>query len=147
MSEITLVRSAYLPTATVGTIFGIDGKPFCLSIERPWKDNEPFVSCIPSGLYEATKDQRHRGQKDEITVWELSGVPSPNGKGRDQIQFHIANRASELSGCIAPVSWWNIARKEVFGSASGRAFKLFMAELDGRETVEILITNSPINLP
>jgi hypothetical protein len=73
----------------------------CNSLELPWRDNEPFFSCINVGTY----------------ICKL--IESPNfGKcfdvedveGRTLIRIHAANKAgdvkkgyvSELKGCIAP---------------------------------------------
>ena len=63
------------------------------TVERPWKDNKPYVSCIPTGTYKAFKGVSEKNGN----VIELKDVP-----GRTNIQFHIANWAHELNGCIAP---------------------------------------------
>ena len=48
--EFTLKRVVLGSFGTFGVL--IDGKTqFCLSVEPPWKDNIPFVSCIPAGRY------------------------------------------------------------------------------------------------
>jgi hypothetical protein len=79
------------------------GVPICLTAELPWKDNEPYVSCIPEGVYEAIKVL---SPKRGYEVYELVNVPS-----RTVIQIHIANAPmrpvnregeTELLGCIAP---------------------------------------------
>jgi len=61
------------------------------TVERPWLGNEPYVSCIPTGTYKAFT----RVSESNGNVIELKNVP-----GRTFIQFHVANYAHELAGCI-----------------------------------------------
>src|SRR5690606_37342915 len=73
----------------------VDGKLLCYTIELPWRDNKPRVSCIPEGKYELRKRYSRR------FGWhiEVMGV-----KDRNYILIHTANNAEkELAGCIAPV--------------------------------------------
>lgn len=92
--ELELLRT-YLPNGTNGAI-SRNGKPICYSIELPWRNNVPEVSCIPEGRY--TLEKTHT----EKFGWHLHllGV-----KGRGLVMIHPANDAlKELKGCIAPVS-------------------------------------------
>jgi hypothetical protein len=67
------------------------------TIELPWKNNEPKVSCIHEGKYELRKRWSQRFGDHFI----LMNVP-----GRSFILIHPANDAiRELKGCIAPVSF------------------------------------------
>lgn len=99
---IRLVRFAYLPDATLGRLElggGPDGPPALdwWTVEPPWQGNQPFKSCIPEGRYplRATVYTSRRG--DSYPTWEVAEVPD-----RWAIKIHVANRASELAGCIAP---------------------------------------------
>jgi len=72
----------------------------CYTIERPWKDNKPYVSCIPPApgdieyyIAEVLKDSPSFNYPH---LW-IKDVP-----GRTWIKVHVANRPSELHGCIAP---------------------------------------------
>ncbi len=68
-----------------------DGKPTLTTIELPWRDNKPLVSCIPHGDYEVAWGYgAHLGE-----ALELLAVPDRTG-----IFIHVANFASELLGCI-----------------------------------------------
>ena len=89
--RLFLERFAYHPDGTLGRI----QLPQCrlFTIERPWAQNQPFVSCIPEGLYRCARITSPRFGE----TFEVTGVP-----GRSHILFHAANRASELEGCIAP---------------------------------------------
>ena len=92
--NITILRS-YFPTGTNGRLY-INGVFQCYTIELPWLNNEPQVSCIPEGEYVVEKRYSpHLGRHLLVT-----GVP-----GRDLILVHAANDAlHELKGCIAPVT-------------------------------------------
>ena len=65
----------------------------CYTLERPWLDNAPNVSCIPDGVYEC---KPFSGVKFKDVV-EVTEVP-----GRSYILFHAANLPNEIQGCIAP---------------------------------------------
>lgn len=83
-------------------LYSSDGSELfrCYTIERPWEDNKPYVSCIPPKPYE----------REEYEVDVLESSPAFNYKhlwirgvpNRTVIKVHIANRAPELNGCIAP---------------------------------------------
>jgi hypothetical protein len=63
------------------------------TMERPWKNNQKNISCIPIGIYTVTflSTPRFPGG-----VYQLQNVPNRSG-----IDIHAANKASELEGCIA----------------------------------------------
>lgn len=88
---VDITRFAYFENATMGRLRTGDFQ--CWTLERPWKDNEPFVSCIPDGIYEC---RPFSGRKFQDVV-EICDVPN-----RTVILIHAANLPSELSGCIAP---------------------------------------------
>ena len=86
---VTIDRFCYAPFATFGILrteeFG------CYTVERPWLDNKPFVSCIPHGHYHLVSTV-FRGK---YHTYEVEAV-----NGRDQIKFHVANWGHDLQGCI-----------------------------------------------
>lgn len=92
--ELELIRT-YFPNGTNGEIF-YNGRRICFSIELPWLNNKPSVSCIPEGRYELEKYySEHLGNH-----LHLKAVVN-----RSLIMIHAANDAiRELHGCIAPVS-------------------------------------------
>lgn len=92
--DLLLLRT-YLQNGTNGTLRA-EGQEICRTIELPWKDNRPRVSCIPEGSYRLRK----RYSPKFGSHFEVVGV-----KDRQYILFHPANDAAkELKGCIAPVS-------------------------------------------
>lgn len=89
---LKLHRVASTPDYTAGVVL-VNGEPICLSLELPWRDNQPCISCIPAGKY--VIDLQHQSPKFG-KCWEVMGV-----EGRTHILFHVANRCRELLGCIA----------------------------------------------
>jgi hypothetical protein len=108
--ELVLIRT-YHTDGTNGTLT-INNSFQCYTIELPWVNNLPRLSCIPEGRYELKKRYSPKF-KDHLLV---KGVP-----GRSLVLLHPANDAlKELKGCIAPVSSLDGAGK---GSDSRKAFK------------------------
>ena len=64
----------------------------CFTVERPWLNNIPFVSCIPPGKYLMKLGRYNAGGYDAYVVQEVPG--------RSLIKLHIANLPSEILGCI-----------------------------------------------
>lgn len=91
MKTVRLIRDKKTDTETLGTI-DFEGQHY-ETIERPDKNNEPMVSCIPAGTYHVTYEMSpSRGEK----TFRLVNVP-----GRSGILIHPANWAYQLMGCIA----------------------------------------------
>ena len=123
--QITINRT-YNPNGTNG-ILNINGEFICFTIELPWHNNLPQISCIPEGEYKIVPrfSKKHGGHL------LIKDVP-----GRALILFHPANNAiKELRGCIAPVLTQSGAGT---GTASRQAFNKLMA------TVLPAIGNEPI---
>lgn len=78
------------------SIMLINGRPYFVTLELPWKNNQSNISCIPPTpvgvVYHATKMFSEHFQK---VVFVLHDVP-----GRDLIEFHIGNRIVDTHGCI-----------------------------------------------
>lgn len=91
METVIIQRDPFEPTHTYGTLIW-DNFRLCDTLELPWLDNKPKVSCIPAGTYTAIAFQSpHNGD-----VWLLE-----NTTPRSMIEIHSANVTSELLGCIA----------------------------------------------
>jgi hypothetical protein len=87
---ITIKRVATSAKGTFGVVLD-KGKPFCVTCELPWKDNEPNVSSVPAGIYEAVRVQSPRFGD----TFEVAGV-----EGRTHILFHRGNSIKDSRGCI-----------------------------------------------
>lgn len=86
---------------TLGILYA-SGEPWELfTLERPWQENAPRISCVPDGVYSL---EPHNGTRWKDT-WALVGQTVSHfpgeGKPRSACVFHPANLPSELMGCIA----------------------------------------------
>ena len=112
----------------------------CYTVEREWKDNTPFVSCIPIGAYMVRRSTYHKGG---YAAYEILDVPS-----RSRILIHKGNTQADLLGCIAPGTglgyiesrpgagpMWAVVR-------STQAYNEFMAAMDHVSHARIFIRNT-----
>jgi hypothetical protein len=92
--NFTLTRFKYGTNETVGRL--VNDTPglifFFWTIENPWLDNAPNISCIPEGLYYL---ERYNSPSHGANTWQFINVPN-----RTFCQIHVANYASDVSGCI-----------------------------------------------
>ena len=118
--ELELLRT-YYPKGSNGNL-SANAVGLCHTIELPWKENEPHVSCIPEGRYELVKRYSPKF-KWHLLVKDVSD--------RALILIHPANDAlKELKGCIAPVSFLTSEGKGkdsrvVFTKLIGLIFSIF----------------------
>ena len=82
----------YYSDRTEGKLFFPDGS-YVYTLERPWLDNKPSVSCIPEGTYIVDRDHTGRHKWYKIREGQIDG--------RTFIEFHEANSVSQLEGCIS----------------------------------------------
>ena len=130
--KLELLRT-YYPKGTNGILMQ-DDLALCETIELPWKNNLPIISCIPEGEYVLEKRYSNKFK------WHLQVMHVPL---RQLILIHPANNAMlELKGCIAPVS---SLIGQGCGTQSRIAFKKLYAfvtkALDNKETVYLTIKN------
>ena len=100
----------------------------CGAVERPWRDNQVNISCIPPGVYTV---RRRDGTNDKLKypdAWEVIDV-----EGRTAILFHIANHPYEVKGCLAPCSSliFDYRTDSVYGRASELALNAMNDYLEG----------------
>ena len=90
MSDLQLLRVGGDASCTQG-VLRKDGLAFAVTLELPWRDNEPQHSCIPLGTYTCRRIQSpHFGETFEIT-----GIP-----GRSHVLFHKGNTTQDTKGCV-----------------------------------------------
>lgn len=131
LPRIIIARFAYEPDCVLG-VLSITGTDFeCFTIERPWLQNAPGRSCIPEGDYRAQVGT-HYGAGEGRPSIELSGVP-----GRSEIEIHVANRPSELRGCIAPGMRLGVLRGERAVLESARALRTILPRIPTICTVRV----------
>lgn len=88
MKHLHIIRS-YLPEATIG-FCDIPTKRL-YTLEPPDKKNKPNVSCILEGTYLVKRDRTGNHQ-----YYAVQNVPN-----RTFIEWHPANKVSQLAGCTA----------------------------------------------
>lgn len=87
---VTLERFCY---SDMGTFGKLRYKNFeCYTVERPWENNTPYVSCVPPGIYPIKPSRFNKGN---YPCWELEQVPN-----RTLIKIHRANTYHDVQGCI-----------------------------------------------
>jgi len=117
-----IVRMEQSEEGTYG-VLKINGRVICLTLERPWENNKPNVSCIPEGIYLC---KRVKSPKFGDT-FEVTDVP-----GRTHILFHKGNKVQESLGCVILGSSYSdsLNPSDVRGvKDSTRAFSFFMKAL------------------
>lgn len=129
MKELTLKRVAADADGTYGVLID-DTRPFAVTLERPWVDNQPNVSCIPAGTYTCARKQSPRFGN----TFEITGVP-----GRSHILFHAGNTAADTEGCVLVAEEFTTMRGGMAVGSSRRGFSELMAKLAGQESFTLTI--------
>lgn len=95
-----IISRSYGEKETQGTLYVFNGQYLlyeCKTLELPWLDNKPDISCILEGIYDC---QKINSPKNGF-CFLVKGVP-----GRDSIEIHIGNFATgnkvDTKGCILP---------------------------------------------
>lgn len=128
--RIVLQRLAPHGTAAMlGFLEDGENRHLCATLERHPSADHP---CIPAGKYVAKRDWHHPNDPKRYQVWELQNVP-----GRSEIQIHIANKPSQLLGCIAPGESYGVMDGEPAVLNSTAAFKRFMEYTKDATTLEL----------
>lgn len=88
--EVLLVRHNLSKHGTQGTMF-LDRERIAETLENPWLNNQPNISCIPSGKYivESYSSKKYPNH------WEIKDV-----KGRAYILIHEGNYTKDTRGCV-----------------------------------------------
>ncbi len=133
MERLRLVRVSETTTATFGVLTQA-GEAFAVTMEPPWKDNAPNVSCIPPSIYicAATNSPKFG------YTFEIVGV-----HGRSAILFHCGNSAENTRGCVLVGEQFEKLDSGVAGILASRAgFREFMFRLRGVNAFEIEIVDA-----
>lgn len=114
---LDLIRVGSSEQGTFG-VLRIGHVPFALTLERPWRDNEPNVSCIPPTQYICRRV--HSPKFGE--TFEVQGV-----ERRSHILFHKGNTIDDTHGCILIGEQFDGTRL----AHSGAGYTEFMQKMDG----------------
>ncbi len=99
------LHSFSLPKATLGWLAfpsPLMGHAGLWTVERPWKDNAPFYSCVPGGFYSLVPYSSEKYPDTWALLGEHVSVRKQDGVARYTCLFHIANWALDVEGCIGP---------------------------------------------
>lgn len=146
LADFTLVRHKQDAFATYGRLKDREGKEVCVTLERPWVDNnddgkrDRGVSCIKAGTYVFKRrlDSPKHGE-----CFEGQNIPDATN-----IQIHAANLPDELEGCIAlGTAFGQVQRKKdpapLPGIVSSKvAVAAFMRRMDGVDAFALTIVDS-----
>jgi len=124
-----LIRVSTIESGTFGVLLDED-LPFCLTIERPWVNNEKNVSCIPAGRYVC----RRVNSPKFGNTFEVTGVP-----GRSAILFHKGNIMDDSHGCIIVGEQFELLNGKPAVLASGKAFDEFLGRLNASDEFDLEI--------
>ena len=91
MRKVTLTRKSMDASGTFG-ILATDSGFTCVSLELPWMNDAPDISCIPSGIYTCTW---RFSPSHNRNVYHVENVA-----GRTAVEIHSANIIQQLLGCI-----------------------------------------------
>ena len=135
MKVFTIKRIALNPDVTLG-VFIDEKTPFALTLERPWLDNRPKVSCVPKGEYLVQRTVR----PIHGNTWEVLNVPN-----RSAILIHKGNFVHDSEGCIILGESFEDTlsaksdRIETTVQSSGKAYSEFMIRLTGKDQFKLII--------
>lgn len=100
---LRLDRYGSTPRGTFGELRVSGYSNTFYTVEKPWQDNEPFMSCVPEGEY----DLRWLPTTTQVPPswgghsWYLSGATVGVHTGhRTRCCLHIANVADNVEGCV-----------------------------------------------
>jgi hypothetical protein len=131
--EIRLQRDIRDERVTMGRLFLVDGdreQAWLYTLENPWLNNQPNISCIPAGRYICRRIiSPTYGETFEVT----------DVHGRTHILFHWGNYVGNTMGCILLGTTRDPAVPAVWNSRT--AHTEFMDELYGVEQFPIEIVD------
>lgn len=157
--HLILVRHAYLPELTLGTLL-VDGAVLH-SLERPWipdpdgPGGQALESCIPDGDYSviAHDSAKHPGvyalENEQLGVYYRAAPPPGMRYGRTAILLHGADHVTDLLGCLGLGMSQVIRNNEIELDGSDLAMRHVRARLGRTEshTLSIRPTSGTTLLP
>ena len=128
MQELKLNREILSNKAVLGTLI-LDGQELCKTLENPWLNNTPTISCIPAGKYIAKKYSSEKYPD----VWELKDVPN-----RSYILIHNGNLEKHTQGCILVGRDWGFLDGELAVLSSVPTLNGLRRKLNDEFVIEII---------
>lgn len=133
--DLVLVRVSQKGDLPKRGVLLLEGEPLCVTLELPWRDNLPNISCIPTGEYfleERIDVLLHNGSEVHRT-YEVLAV-----EGREGILFHCGNTAKDTKGCILVGSSFDTMEIGVVESRKAFGELLVRLNSQGRHKLKIV---------
>lgn len=142
--KIYLARMGSTPFGVFGALH-FQGRSL-FTVEKPWRNNQPMVSCIPLGEYRLLWRPTTTSVPDEFEghTWYMVGdtVGLEEGeKLRYRCAIHRGNTEKAVKGCIAPGTGLGFIKQRWAVSSSHDAM-LELLELLGPQDHELSINNT-----
>lgn len=102
--HLQLIRYKRTPDSTQGILFNLSTF-LAYTLELPWLNNQPNISCIRIGNYRVSPWRRPNGDNVFILRGEsVCALPAEldEKKTRCLILFHTGNTCQDIQGCISP---------------------------------------------
>ena len=131
--SVTMTRQKFFKNCTLGFLHIQTTNLVwrCKTLELPWLNNKPQISCIPAGKYVC----RRLVSSKFGETFQVCDVP-----GRVGILFHAGNSAPrDTRGCILLGIGSEISGNNAYLLASRAAMKTFMQMLEDINTFELEI--------
>lgn len=138
MLEVTLSRLTDTGTATLGRLTWPGQPAPIFTLEEPWRNNAPRISCIPNGRYKCVPWGWGKNSTVKFKrTWLLENVP-----GRTAILIHAGNTTADTMGCILVGS--TVAKGEQARLIdSGHALDLLRSSI-GRQDFWLTVQAAPL---
>lgn len=146
MTTAWITRIAYTPQGTFGILEVNNFK--CYTLERPYIDNTPNISCIPCGEYEIRLGTFEAG--GGYDNYELVYV-----QGRTFIEIHYGKHMYHSKGCIllgqrlgtVQFKYGESESMIILGLKNGeKAVSEFVKTMGGQEKAKLIIENADQSL-
>lgn len=102
MNKCTLKRVIRSNKATLGILY-LKDKEIARTLENPYLDNRPLISCIPEGEYKCIRDRTGKFQ-----WWKVLDV-----ERRVNIEIHQGNTEKDTKGCPIVGERWGFLGEEL----------------------------------
>ena len=139
--EMLLERYGSTPFGTFGQLT-VAARMF-YTVEKPWRNNTPNVSCIPFEHYQLRWLPTTTAVPDEYgghTWYVIGGTVGfdPGAAKRSRVAIHVGNTSEDIQGCIAVGQNLGVVNNR-WGITSSRNAMLELLDIVGPEDAALTI--------
>jgi len=131
LKRIHLHTNSSSHLVTMGALV-FQGIPFLATLERPWRFNEPFKSCLAEGTY-LCKRYISKNHPEKRLSWQVQDV-----HGRTKMLMHTGNWVKNSKGCILPGTGYGLPTAEPKVANSANAMRI-LADLTNSEDFQLIV--------